>query len=62
MQLCIDQAKTKLVDIIEQINKDVGDHNLHVGFVGWVVDSVRVAQPSLSGCYRPDGYLSFPCR
>ena len=41
MQSWIDQAKTKLMDIMRKASEDVGDINLRVGFVGWVADAAR---------------------
>ena len=36
MQSWIDQAKEKLMEIIEQAKNDVANLNLRVAFVGWV--------------------------
>ena len=47
MQSWIDQAKTKLLEIIEEAKADVGDLNVRVGFVGCVTDRVGVALPFL---------------
>ena len=54
MQSWIDQAKTKLLEIIEEAKTDVGDLNLRVGFVGCVIDGVGVALPLLFAGLRPD--------
>lgn len=43
MQSWIDQAKTKLMDIIKNAKEDVGYLNLRVGFVGWVAYAVRAS-------------------